>query len=48
MEVYALEELTLPTERITHFEPSSLASSSIEFSDLTVLVFPVPPAGRPS
>ena len=43
-EAVVLEQLTLPEERITRFTLSSLAPSTLDFSDLTIMVFPVPPA----
>ena len=47
-ELYVLEQLTLPAERITRFNPTSLASSALDFSDLTIMVFPELPAEQPS
>ena len=47
-EVCVLEQLTLPAERITRFTLTSLASSALDFSDLTIMVFPVPRAESPS
>ena len=46
-EVYVLEQLTLPAERISRFTLTSLASSALEFSDLTIMVFPEPPDRSP-
>ena len=36
-----LERLSLPDERITRFDLASLAASNLDFSDLSVTVFPV-------
>ena len=39
--VYSLQRLSLPEERIDAYTLSSLASEAAEFSDLTILAFPV-------
>jgi len=39
--VHALQQLSLPQERIEAYTLSSLASETAEFSDLTILAFPV-------
>ena len=41
-EVHVLERLSLPDERITRFDLASLAASDLDFSDLSIMVFPVP------
>ena len=48
IELYVLEQLTLPGERITRFTLTSLASSTLDFSHLTIMVFPELPARQPS
>ncbi len=39
--LYALQRLSLPGETISEYTLSSLAAEEAEFSDLTILVFPV-------
>ena len=39
--LYAMQQLSLPEERIEAYTLSSLASEAAEFSDLTILAFPV-------
>ena len=39
--LYAMQQLSLPQERIDAYTLSSLASETTEFSDLTILAFPV-------
>ena len=40
--LWALQRLSLPDESIREYTLASLASEEAEFSDLTILVFPVP------
>ena len=42
-EEYVLEQLTLPAERITRSTLTSLASSSLDYSDLALMAFPIDP-----
>ena len=42
-EVHVLERLSLPDERIARFMLKELAASTREFSDLTLMAFPIDP-----
>ena len=47
-DVYVLERLTLPDEQITRFNLASLAASDLDFSDLSIMAFPILPIEHPS
>ena len=40
--LWALQRLSLPDESISEYSLASLASEEAEFSDLTILAFPIP------
>jgi cobalt-precorrin-7 (C5)-methyltransferase len=48
IEVHVLERLSLPDERITRFDLASLAASDMDFSDLSIVVFPAASGERPT
>jgi cobalt-precorrin-7 (C5)-methyltransferase len=47
-EVHVLERLSLPDERMTRFDLASLAASDLDFSDLSIMVFPAASVERPA
>jgi cobalt-precorrin-7 (C5)-methyltransferase len=48
IEVHVLERLSLPDERMTRFDLASLAASDLDFSDLSIVVFPASSVERPT